>query len=416
MAVDRSSGTLALIMGQPGTELVRPLASAGIPCGVVGRRTDATGFSRWARRVFEWDWTRPMDEHDGALAERFVRWGLEQPERPVLIYCSEEPLLFVSRYREQLSSAFEFVVPRPELVEALVDKSRFVTLADRYELPVPKSRVLDPEEDLALEDLDALEFPVVVKPRKRDLAWVAVDPTNSKAFHVESAHQLLSLWPRLRRLGASSIAQQYIGGAESRLESYHVYVDETGHVAGEFTGRKLRTTPRPFGHTSALQITDEPDVAHAGLDVVRRLDLRGVAKLDFKRAPDGRLFLLEINARFNLWHHAGACAGVNLPALVYADLTGQERPPVAAHPSPATWWHPKDLVAFRREGVPPGDWLRWAYRSEATAFWSRRDPLPLFVVALTWMRDASRRRTGLVRTHPRTRTKTPVGASPATEG
>ena len=54
-----------------------------------------------------------------------------------------------------------------------------------------------------------------------------------------------------------------------------------------------------------------------GRTLVQRLGLRGVAKFDFKRAADGRLFLLEVNPRFNLWHHPGALAGVNLPALVF---------------------------------------------------------------------------------------------------
>jgi hypothetical protein len=50
--------------------------------------------------------------------------------------------------------------------------------------------------------------------------------------------------------------------------------------------------------------------------VLARLGVPGVAKLDFKRDDPGRLHLLEINARFNLWHDPGAVAGVNLPATV----------------------------------------------------------------------------------------------------
>ena len=54
--------------------------------------------------------------------------------------------------------------------------------------------------------------------------------------------------------------------------------------------------------------------------------LTGVAKLDFKRDRSGKLHLFEINPRFTLWHHAAAIAGVNIPALVYADLTGAPWP------------------------------------------------------------------------------------------
>src|SRR5439155_95698 len=98
--------------------------------------------------------------------------------------------------------------------------------------------------------------------------------------------------------------------------------------AAEFTGRKIRTHPTQHGHSTALEITDAGDVAALGRDLVHRVGLRGVAKLDFKRGPDGRLHLLEINPRFTLWHHPAALAGVNVPLLVYGDLTGASRPPL----------------------------------------------------------------------------------------
>ena len=111
--------------------------------------------------------------------------------------------------------------------------------------------------------------------------------------------------------------------------------------------RCATATPR------ALEITDADDVRRTGRAIVERLSLTGVAKLDFKRDPRGDLRLLEINPRFNLWHHAGAIAGVNIPALVYADLVGIPRPPVAPARAGVRWcrmW--KDLPAARADGMP----------------------------------------------------------------
>ena len=156
----------------------------------------------------------------------------------------------------------------------------------------------------------------------------------SKALHVVGREDLEALWPRLARAGTELLAQQLIAGPESRIESFHVYVDASGAIAGEFTGRKIRTFPRAYGQSTAVEVVWLPDVAELGREVVGRLGLRGVAKLDFKRDDHGRLHLLEINPRFNLWHHPGAVAGVNLPAMVYADLTGRERPPAARPPPP----------------------------------------------------------------------------------
>jgi predicted ATP-grasp superfamily ATP-dependent carboligase len=161
------------------------------------------------------------------------------------------------------------------------------------------------------------------------------------------------------------------------MESYHVYIDGRGDIAGEFTGRKLRTFPPSLGHSTALTISDAPDVAALGRDLVRRLGLRGVAKLDFKRAPDGRLHLLEINPRFNLWHHLGAVAGVNLPALVHADMAGSPRPAVPRARAGTTWCRPReDWRAARASGMSTLSWLPWMLRCEANASWDWRDPMP----------------------------------------
>jgi D-aspartate ligase len=230
----------------------------------------------------------------------------------------------------------------------------------------------------------------VIKPLTRTPAWTSLAGA-SKALHVLGHEDLVALWPRLTRLQGEVLAEQFIGGPESRIESFHVYVDAAGAHAGEFTGRKIRTFPREYGRSTAVEIVSLPDVSELGRDVVARLGLRGVAKLDFKRDHGGRLHLLEINPRFNLWHYPGALAGVNLPALVYADLVGRERPAAARSPRHVVWCDPlQDLRAARAERISPLAWLRWVRGCDAICALAREDPLP-FLRGVLWR--AVRRRT-----------------------
>ncbi len=155
------------------------------------------------------------------------------------------------------------------------------------------------------------------------------------------------------------LAQEMIPGPETKIESYHCYVDEKGTVVGEYTGRKIRTYPEALGHSTALTITNADDVAKLGRELVAKLNFSGVAKFDFKRAPDGQLHLLEVNPRYNLWHYVGAVAGVNLPALVYGDLLGlpgrRRSGPGPARPgatSPATAWPPGKAACRCPSGGP----------------------------------------------------------------
>jgi predicted ATP-grasp superfamily ATP-dependent carboligase len=377
---------MAIVLGRMGIEIVRPLTRAGIPCGVVAPPGDPAYRSRHVTRVFDWDWTQPMERHDETLADRLARYGAARPTPPVVLCCSDEPMLFVSRHRERLASALRFVAPDRDLVEALVDKTRFAALARERGLPTPATLTLDPASGLEPPDVSPLGLPFIVKPKKLDRAWPAVDPSGAKAALVGSERRWGELWPRIRAAGVPAVAQRYVEGPESDVESYHVYVAGDGSVAAEFTGRKIRTLPVERGYSTALTTTRDPGLRELGRDIVRRLGLRGVAKLDFKRDGDGRRHLLEVNARLTLWNHVAAEAGVNVPALVHADLTGRPRPPVAADPAPATWWHPKDLVAARAHGIALRRWLPWAARADAMAFWTWDDPLPLAVPVVTRLR------------------------------
>jgi len=159
-----------------------------------------------------------------------------------------------------------------------------------------------------------------------------------------------AVWPRLARLEIELLVQQLVPGPETAVESYHAYVDADGVIAGEFIGRKIRIDPPRFGYSTAVEVIELPYVAELGGDVLRRLALTGVAKADFKRDERGQLHLLEIHPRFTLWHHPAALGGVNIPALVHADLAGRPRPHGRRATRTIAWCKPFERPASRPRG------------------------------------------------------------------
>jgi D-aspartate ligase len=365
----------ACVMGD--MDLLRPLALAGVPCAVVSRPGVPSLYSRYAHTRLAWDDYSGETER---LLDALVAFGTAQPEPPVLFYQEDGQALLISRHRERLAKAFRFVVAETDLAEDLLDKARFQKLAERYKLPVPPARSFHPAkiEPAYL----GLRFPLILKPLTRLDRWNDALGLR-KALCADNLEALRALWPQLGALGLELLAQEFIHGSEARIESYHCYVDQQGRVAGEFTGRKIRTYPLRFGHTTALEITDAADVRSQGRDIVERLSLSGVAKLDFKRDMQGNLRLLEINPRFTLWHHPGALAGVNIPALVYADLTGSPRPAPTRLKAGLRWCRPwKDFPAAREAGEPLFAWARWTIGCQAKSTLSFDDPLPFVRTAL----------------------------------
>jgi D-aspartate ligase len=358
-ALRHRTGCAAVVMGD--TDLVRALSLGGVSCAVFAPPGDPVRRSREVEVALPW---RDHWLEQEAVADVLLAFASTCASPPVLLPQTDPDLLCVSRFRDRLGSAFRMLLAEEELVEASVDKAAFAALAERLALPVPPSQRLDPASS-SPSDV-ALSFPVVVKPLlRRAEAWSAVE-RSAKAVHAGSPDELERLWPALAAAGVPFLAQEAVPGDETRIESWHAYVDAGGaHVAG-FTGRKIRTLPARYGHSSALVTTCERDVEEAGRSVLERLGVRGVAKVDFKRGPDGRLWLLEINARFTLWHHLGAVAGLNIPALVVADLRGEPRPAVGAVRPGATWCHPVyDVRAARAAGVGLVEWARFALGCDA---------------------------------------------------
>ncbi|MFE3453690.1 ATP-grasp domain-containing protein [Nonomuraea sp. NPDC059194] len=362
----------AIVFGH--IELVRPLALEGIRCAVMTPRRDPTRLSRHVRTLGDWDTSRP--DWERRTIDLLIRYAKRLRDRPPVFYEWDEHLLFLSRNREELEPYLRIPLHAHELNVALTDKRAFCDLAAELDLPVPATRFVEPSAE-PLADLSDLGYPLIIKPHQRlDSQWIPIGGWK-KALRVDTAQDMAELWPRLAEAGGKYLAQQYVPGEETSVESYHVYVDGQGEVVADFTDRKIRTRPRLQGHTTALRVSNLPDLTALGREMVRKLGLRGgVAKFDMKRDVDGRLYLMEVNPRFNLVHHPGARAGVNLPALVYADLLGLPRPKAGPPRYGTTWVAPGDLAAAREWEEPLTRWFPFALRSAAKGYWRWDDPMP----------------------------------------
>ncbi|MCP4223046.1 MAG: ATP-grasp domain-containing protein, partial [Actinomycetia bacterium] len=172
-------------------------------------------------------------------------------------------------------------------------------------------------------DLDALTYPVVVKPAVRDHGDLWSEATGAaKAIRCGSAEDLTQFLAQPCMDGLVLLVQDEISGPETAICSYHAWIDPGGNTRAEFTGRKIRTWPAEFGVSTAVEITEDAEVLEVGRRTLKALDFTGVAKIDFKRDQAGELLVLEVNPRFSLWHHPAARAGVNIPAMIADYLSG----------------------------------------------------------------------------------------------
>jgi predicted ATP-grasp superfamily ATP-dependent carboligase len=251
-----------------------------------------------------------------ALADKLCNlYGRRVP----LMYGSDDALELIYAYRERLQRHFLLLLNDPEIGRALIAKDRFQALGEARGLPVPQELAW---EGTGPGTLAGNTGPVLIKPSLK-VDWHGSQlkerlfPGDAKARVFESGAQVLAD-PVVALFREQLTFQEYIAGGEECLWSYHGIADGQGDVLVSFVGRKIRTYPPVDGESAFIELAHDASLALIGREVARRLPLKGVFKMDFKRDPrNGEWYLLEINARYNLWHYLGACNGVNLMRAAY---------------------------------------------------------------------------------------------------
>ena len=361
-ALDRSA--TAVITA--GMNILRCFSGTGVRVCPVAPQDDDEIFSSRYSRLHK---TIPRsDEDPKKFAEDLAELGKSFPVKPVLYYDADSILLIVSRYRELLQPYYQFLLPPAELVEDLVDKVRFARLAERLNLPIPRTLRSD-EIESADAALATITLPCILKPDSRHLGWndsaIVSDEGAGpqKVLIASTPEEFRRMYATVRGFTDNFVIQPYIPGGDDRIFSFHGYFNAAGEPLGYFVGQKIRTFPKNNGVSTYLELARNQDVLTISLDALRKMHFVGAIKIDLKQDPvTKRFYILEFNPRYTLWNHLGAVSGVNLPLLAYADQTNQPCTPQFEYRLGTRWLSfGNDARAFLRSYRPDGDlsWAQW---------------------------------------------------------
>jgi carbamoyl-phosphate synthase large subunit len=184
------------------------------------------------------------------------------------------------------------LVPSPEVARATYDKYEAHLLLTRLGLPSPPTVL--PEADL-----DALEYPVMVKPRQGSGArsiHLANDPAQARFF--------------LDYVSEPTMVQRAMGGPERSID-----------CLGDRDGRCLNAIPRTMlesrgGESIKGQVVREEELIELGRRTMETLRVCGPATIQVFRDPEIGLAITDVNTRF----------GGAFPAPAYAALPGRTYP------------------------------------------------------------------------------------------
>ena len=379
-----------LLLG--GVNLVRSLGLAGIPAIAAAPQADDPVF---ASRYCAGRAVLPPYESGEAAADAIVTIGdrlcATYGRRIPLMYGSDDALELLYAHRERLERYFLMLLNDTRIGKALLDKDVFRELAADRGLPVPRTLAWDGEGDGSVAGTSG---PVIMKPRvKMDWHGSHVRErlfAGSKARVFESG-AAAARDPAIALFHDQVIFQEYVTGDDTSLWSFHGVADERGAILDCFVGRKIRTYPPTTGESAFIELDEDAELTRIGTDVAAAIPLHGPFKMDFKKdAITGRWFLLEINARYNLWHYLGAVNGLNLVRAAYDYMLEGARPVTPGVYATTYRWlsFELDFAAFRtmrsRGELGTLEWLAsLAFSRNTCNYFSWRDPGPWFAVWAT---------------------------------
>jgi predicted ATP-grasp superfamily ATP-dependent carboligase len=362
-----------------GLQTARILSDNGVP--VIGLAEDLDHF---CTKTNTCEKVIPSGKMSDELIKNLIKLGKELDQKAVLYPCQDASVLLVSQNREKLEPYYYISLPANETVELLMNKPRFYDFAQKENLPVAKFFILKERKE-ALEAVDKLIFPCVLKPHMRSPKWE--ENTKLKAFKVMNVDEFLEAYDKICEWSDTLMIQEWIDGDDTSLYSCNSYYNKNSESLADFTAKKLRQWPIVTGNTSlGVDVIDET-VLKATTDLFKKVNYVGLGYVEIKKdIKTGKYYIIEPNIGRPTGRSALAEAcGVDLIYTMYCDCLGLPLPDTRTQKlKNIKWIHLRtDLLSaynyWNKGKLTFREWLRSMKGEKFYAVISLKDPVPFLV-------------------------------------
>ena len=355
----------------PTARLAMALAAAGFTVDMVCPRRHPLTTTRAVRRIYRFNGLAPSHSLRAAIADA----------RPDLIVPGDDATtrhlhrLYDQERRDGIAESstcalIERSLGAAESFPISYARAAFMELAEQESIRIPKTGVIENFDDFK-NWMIRNGFPAVLKANGTSggdgVRIVRTVDEAERAFRSLQApprvlravkHALLDddmtlISPALRREKFVVNAQAFVEGKEATS----AVACWNGKILAALHFEVINKTGST-GHATVVRLIENSEMAAAAEKIVRRLDLSGVHGFDFMlEKQTGNAFLIEINPRATQVGHLALGIGRDIPAALYAAVSGGE-----VQPAPRVT--EKDTIAlFPQEWIrdPESAFLRSAY-------------------------------------------------------
>ncbi len=296
-----------------GLGVARALTRHDVP--VIALDRDPNGVATSSRAVdYAGAVTDPLADLD-AFGEEVEEIAAAIGDEPVAFACMDE---WVNAFARAEPEGVRLPFADRSSIDALLDKESLYTLAEDLDVPVPETYALH-ETDPG-EVIEALGFPMVVKPAKKREGEEAL---GSNVIRVEDEEEFAEVVATARDAEIRVLAQERVDVEVGEDRSLASYRSPDGEVLSVVGNARVRN-PREFGTSSYVEVVEDPGLGAGARSLLREAGYHGISESEFVYDRSREEYvLLDVNTRPWKWIGLPVAAGADLPTAAYSEAIGE---------------------------------------------------------------------------------------------
>lgn len=311
---------VAVVLGmfETGLGVVRSLGRNGIKVYGFDFKKDIAFYSRYVKAKI---CPHPLNE-EKQFIQQLIFFGKKQHQKPVLFITSDDFLISVSRNKKELEEYFLINLSENILIESVADKYEQYKLAKSAGIELPQTFALRKTKEINAVS-NELHYPAIIKGLDVNF-WRKNISGSIKGFEILTKSEFIVKANELLRKNTECLAQEIIQGPDTNHYKFCTYFSRKGEMLLGFTLQKIRQNPIRFGVGSVVQSIQYDKLFKTGEKLFKTINYKGVGSAEFKLdEKDGKLKLIEINARYWQQNALPDVCGMNFPLTDYLEMTDQ---------------------------------------------------------------------------------------------
>lgn len=300
-----------------GLSIIRCLGKENIHVVACDYDFGVSSYGSKSKYVSEYLHIDNLNQANAEVKDKLIEYAKRQEKKPVLYPTHDKYVEFIDSYYEELSEYYLISQAPNKLTTELLDKWKLRDVAIREGVRIPETyNILDADLYAKIEKIG---FPCIIKPSENTKF---INIFRTKVFVCNNLEELKRDIDKCKENYIDAFVQEIVPGFDDHMYTYDCYIDQKGNTTHFMTAQKQRQWPINFGASVFTEQRYTKELVDIGRPFLENIGYRGFAEIEFKKhAVTGEYYLIEINARTTNFNNLIYKVGLNMPYIMYKDLT-----------------------------------------------------------------------------------------------